>query len=51
MSDETKAEESNLVKHARRELELIGAFDEEKDFYAGMTGNAVIELIEVFSKQ
>ena len=42
---------SNLVKHAKRELELIGAFDEEGDFYGGMTGKAVMELIEVFAKQ
>ena len=42
---------SNLIKHAKRELELIGAFSEEDDFYGGMTGQAVLELIEVFSKQ
>lgn len=42
---------SNLVDHARRELESYGAFDEEKDFYGGMTGEAVLELVEVFAKQ
>ena len=44
-------EESNLTRHARRELELINAFTKEGDFYGGMTGNAVMELIELFSKQ
>ena len=42
---------SNLVDHARRELELYGAFDEERDFYGGLTGKAVLELVEVFAKQ
>lgn len=42
---------SNLIEYARVELEAIGAFSEEKDFYGGMTGNSVIELIELFSKQ
>jgi len=44
-------EESNLVKHAKHELALIGAFDEEKDFYGGLTGKAVLELIQVFADQ
>ncbi len=42
---------SNLIIHAKKELELAGYFDKEKDFYQGMTGNAVLELIEVFAKQ
>jgi len=42
---------SNLTEHARAELEMAGLFSEEGDFYGGMTGNAVMELIEVFSKQ
>jgi len=42
---------SNLIDHAKKELELIGAFTEEGDFYGGMTGDAVMELIEVFSEQ
>jgi hypothetical protein len=42
---------SNLVSHARFELEKAGFFDKEKDFYGGMTGKAVIELIELFAKQ
>ena len=41
----------NLTDFAKEELELIHAFDEEGDFYGGMTGKAVMELIEVFSKQ
>jgi len=40
-----------LVDHARFELELKGLMSEEGDFYGGMTGQAVMELIEVFSKQ
>lgn len=43
--------ESNLVNHARIELERIKAFDEEGDFYGGMTGNAVLELVKVFARQ
>lgn len=42
---------SNLVDYARSELEAIGAFTEDGDFYGGMTGNAVMELIEVFAAQ
>jgi len=40
-----------LTQHAKAELEMAGLFDKEKDFYGGMTGNAVLELIEVFEKQ
>ena len=42
---------SKLTDHAKRELEHIGAFTKDSDFYEGMTGNAVMELIEVFDKQ
>lgn len=42
---------SSLIKHAQTELEMIGAFSKEDDFYGGMTGKSVMELIEVFSKQ
>jgi hypothetical protein len=42
---------SNLIEHAKRELEMAGLFSKEGDFYEGMTGNAVLELIEVFAKQ
>ena len=41
----------SLIQHAKKELETIGAFSEEGDFYGGMTGQSVMELIEVFSKQ
>lgn len=39
---------SNLVEHARRELELV---DAGRDIYGEMLPDAVIELIEVFAKQ
>jgi hypothetical protein len=42
---------SNLVDHAKRELKLIGAFDKDKDFYGGMTGKAVMQLVRLFAKQ
>lgn len=41
----------SLIDHAKFELELQGLLSEEGDFYGGMTGKAVMELIEVFSKQ
>jgi len=41
----------SLIDHAKTELEIAGLFDKEGDFYEGMTGNAVMELIEIFSKQ
>jgi hypothetical protein len=40
-----------LVDHAKTELEIAGLLSEEGDFYGGMTGKAVLELMEVFSKQ
>ena len=40
-----------LIEHAKIELQIAGLFDEEGDFYGGATGEAVMELIEVFSKQ
>jgi len=40
----------SLVEHARRELELAGLFDKDAD-YDGELAKAVMELIEVFSKQ
>lgn len=42
---------SKLVQYAKSELELAGLFDKEKDFYGGMTGNAVLELVECFANQ
>lgn len=41
---------SNLVTHAKRELERAGYFDKNSD-YGGMLGDAVLELIEKFSEQ
>jgi hypothetical protein len=41
----------SLVEHAKTELQIAGLFDKTEDFYEGMTGEAVMELIEVFSKQ
>ena len=38
-----------LINHAKRELEEQNLFS--KDCYDGMIGKAVMELIEVFSKQ
>jgi hypothetical protein len=40
-----------LVDHAKVELEIAGLLNEEGDFYGGMTGKAVLELMEVFAKQ
>ena len=41
----------SLEKFAERELEKIGAFSKEDDFYGGMTGKAVMELVKTFSNQ
>lgn len=43
-------EETPLVEHARREMEFVGLFDVDAD-YGGMIPNAVLELMNVFSKQ
>lgn len=40
----------NMIKRARKELELAGWFDKD-GFYEDMVGKAVIELFEVFDKQ
>ena len=40
-----------LVEHAKLELEIAGLLDEEGDFYGGMTGKAVLELMEIFANQ
>lgn len=39
-----------LIEHAKTELEIAGLFDKDSD-YEGAIGKAVMELIEVFSKQ
>lgn len=41
----------SLIDFAKKELEQAGLFDKEKDFYGGMTGTSVLELIDVFAKQ
>lgn len=41
----------SLIDYARTELEAIGAFTRKGDFYGGMTGNAVMELVACFAKQ
>lgn len=40
----------NLIEHAKRELKLAGLFDKDSD-YNGDLATAVMELVEVFSKQ
>lgn len=39
-----------LLDFAKTELEIAGLFDEDSD-YGGMIGTAVMEIMEVFSKQ
>ena len=41
---------SNLIHHAKTELKAAGFYKEESD-YGGMIPEAILELIEVFSKQ
>jgi len=36
---------------AKNEIERAGLFDKDKDFYGGMTGKSIMELVEVFQKQ
>lgn len=43
-------EESNLVRHAQRELELAGLFDEDAD-YGGMLAEGVMRLVRVFAEE
>ena len=42
--------ESNLITHAKRELDLAGLFDKDSD-YDGMLGKAALELVETFAGQ
>ena len=39
-----------LIEHAKMELQMVGAFDKESN-YEGEIGKAVMELIDIFSKQ
>ena len=41
---------NNLEEYARKELELAGLFRKDS-FYRGMLGDAVMELVRVFSAQ
>ena len=41
---------SNLVKHAERELKLVGMFDKDAD-YGGALASQILELVKVFSGQ
>lgn len=43
-------DESNLMKHARSELQAAGHFDDD-GFYGGALGKAVLELIKSFCDQ
>lgn len=49
-SETFNPETSNLVQHARRELQRLGIGDEDAD-YGGALEGAVMELIEVFARQ
>ena len=42
---------SNFARHAWDELVRVGAFTADTDFYGGMTGRAIMELIETFAAQ
>ena len=43
-------EDSNLVRHAEREMRLAGLFDEDAD-YGGMIAPHVLELIKLFASE
>ncbi len=45
-----ESEESNMVWHARRELEAAGLKDKDSD-YGGMLFDAVMDLVKLFSSQ
>lgn len=50
MSEKLEVEkESNLVRHARKELESAGWFDEDSD-YDGEVGPAVLNMVKQFTK-
>ena len=46
-----RPEESNIARHAWDELNRAGAFTADTDFYGGMTGRAVMDLVAVFVEQ
>lgn len=41
---------SNLVDHAKKELDRVGLFDKDSD-YDGELGKGVLELIQTFANQ
>jgi len=41
---------SNLMLHAKRELEIAGLFDKDSD-YGGMLGPAVLKMVKVFADE
>ena len=46
-----RPEGSNIAGHAWDELNRVGAFTADYDFYGGMTGRAVMDLVDVFVEQ
>lgn len=42
---------SKFIDFCKKEVEIAGLLDKEKDFYGGMTGKAVLELCNIFAKQ
>lgn len=42
---------SNIAGHAWDELDRAGLFTDDGDFYGGMTGRAVMDLVDVFVEQ
>jgi len=43
--------ESNLVKHAKRELQAAGMYSDDMNYGAGTIANNVLEVITLISKQ
>lgn len=46
-----RPEGSNIARHAWDELNRAGLFTDDGDFYGGMTGRAVMDLVDVFVEQ
>lgn len=46
-----RPEGSNIAEYAWDELNRAGAFTADTDFYGGMTGRAVMDLVAVFVEQ
>lgn len=43
--------DSNLIRHAERELRLAGMYDADADYGGGAIAECVLELIEVLARQ